>query len=151
MLPYTYTLASGAMRTGKPITRPLVFDFAEDVRALDERHSFMFGRSLHVSPVTEPGITEWPVYLPSNDDGWCDIWTGEWRAGGMVHQVAAPIDRIPIHARAGTILPLGPVVQSTAEMTGRKLDIYVFPGADGQFTCTKTKASTTATRTARSH
>lgn len=134
LLPYLYTAASETMRSGAPITRPLVFDFVEDERALQQQHSFMFGRALHVSPVTEPGVDTWPVYLPEDDAGWYDIWTGDHRRGGAVHQVPSPIEQIPLHARAGTILPLGPVLQSTAEMTNDRLDLYIFGGRDGEFT-----------------
>jgi alpha-D-xyloside xylohydrolase len=113
--------------------RPLVFDFADDPRALEEAHSYMFGRALHVAPVTEPGVGNWPVYLPRSEGGWFDLWTGERREGGQVHAVAAPIEQIPLHARAGSILPIGPVLQSTAEATNETIDIYVFPGRDAFF------------------
>jgi alpha-D-xyloside xylohydrolase len=62
------------------------------------------------------------------------MWTGKHREGGREHQVRAPIDHVPLHARAGSILPLGPVLQSTAEATGERIDIYIFPGRDGSFT-----------------
>jgi alpha-D-xyloside xylohydrolase len=35
--------------------------------------------------------------------------------------------------RAGSILPLVPVVQSTTEATGEHLELHVFPGADGSY------------------
>lgn len=133
LLPYIYSLASETSRTGVPLLRPFVFDFADDEKALDERHAYMFGRALHVAPVTEPGVKDWPVYLPRTPGGWFDLWTGEHRDGGRVHTVAAPLDRIPLHGRAGSILPLGPVVQSTAEATYETIDVYVFPGRDAFF------------------
>lgn len=133
LLPYLYGLASETWRTGMPISRPMIFDFPHDHRALDERHTFMFGGALHVAPVTDPGVATWPVYLPSTPGGWYDLWTGEHRDGGRVHSVDAPIECIPLHARAGTILPMGPVLQSTVHFTGEHLDLYVYPGCDGEF------------------
>lgn len=133
LLPYLYSMARDTSRTGVPFTRPFVFDFADDNRALDERHSYMFGRALHVAPVTEPNVGSWPVYLPRSAGGWFDVWTGEHREGGQTHDVAAPVEQIPLHARAGSILPLGPVLQSTAEATNETIDIYVFPGRDAFF------------------
>jgi alpha-D-xyloside xylohydrolase len=133
LLPYTYSMASETSRTGVPLMRPFVFDFVDDRRALQEAHSYMFGRTLHVAPVTAPGTKTWPVYLPQSVGGWFDLWTGEHRDGGQRHDVAAPLDRIPLHARAGSILPLGPVLQSTAEATNDTLDVYVFPGRDATF------------------
>lgn len=134
LLPYLYSVAGEAVRQGGPLIRPLLFDFPGDSAALDERHSYMFGRALHVAPVLEPGAGAWPVYLPDSPGGWFDLWTGERREGGRRHAVPAPIDRLPLHARAGSIVPLGPVLQSTAEWTGDTLDLLVFPGRDGTFT-----------------
>jgi alpha-D-xyloside xylohydrolase len=133
MLPYIYSSASETTRTGAPMMRPLVFDFADDGRALEEAHSYMFGRAIHVAPVTEPGVDIWPVYLPRTRGGWFDLWTGEHREGGQRHEVSAPLDRIPLHVRAGSILPFGPILQSTVEATNEELSIVVFPGADGTF------------------
>lgn len=132
LLPYIYTMGADAWRNAAPLIRPLVFDFADDPAALDQSHSYMFGRHLLVSPVLEPGVRSWPCYLPAGA-GWWDFWTGEFRPGGGIHQVAADISRIPLHVRAGSILPLGPVVQSTVEATGEGLELHVYPGADGTY------------------
>ena len=113
--------------------RPLVFDFAHDERALDEAHSYMFGDSLHVAPVFEADVDDWPVYLPESEGGWFDLWTGEHRAGGEGACRGGADRAIPLHGRAGTILPLGPVLQSTAEATNETIDLYVFPGRDAAF------------------
>ncbi|MGZ3306213.1 MAG: TIM-barrel domain-containing protein [Asticcacaulis sp.] len=133
LLPYIYSTAAEVTRHGGTLMRPLVFDFAHDPQALEEGHSYMFGRALHVAPVTEADVQTWPVYLPQSPGGWYDFWTGEHREGGQVHQVDAPLSRIPLHVRAGSILPLGPVIQSTAEATGGELELRVYPGRDGSF------------------
>ena len=133
LLPYIYSTAAEVAEAGIPMMRPLVFDFAGDPGALDETHSYMFGGALHVAPVLAPGVNSWPVYLPETDGGWFDVWTGEHRSGGRIHNIPSPLDRIPLHARAGSILPLGPVRQSTSGMVQDRLDIYVFPGRDGSF------------------
>lgn len=133
LLPYIYSLAGATWRTGEPVMRPLVFDFRQDEKALDETHAYMFGRAFHVAPVLEPDVTHWPVYLPRSPGGWYDFWTGELRAGGQRHKVPAPLDRLPLHVRAGTILPVGPVLQSTAEATSKDLNLIVFPGKDGTY------------------
>ena len=93
----------------------------------------MFGRILHVAPVLAPEVPSWPVYLPQTAGGWVDFWTGERRAGGRTHDVPSPLERIPLHLRAGSILPLGPVLQSTAEATGEVIDLHIVPGRDGSF------------------
>ncbi len=133
LLPYIYATAAETVATGAPMIRPLVFDFAGDPRALDETHTYMFGKALHVAPVLAEGADTWPVYLPETGSGWFDVWTGEHRAGGCTYDGPSPLDRIPLHARAGSILPLGPVRQSTAGLTWETLSILVFPGCDGAF------------------
>jgi len=133
LLPYLYSVAHEVHAKGAPIMRPLVFDFPQDAQALDQAHSYLFGRALHVAPVLAPDMSSWPVYLPQSAGGWVDFWTGERRAGGRTHEVASPLERIPLHLRAGSILPLGPVLQSTAEATGAVIDLYVVPGRDGAF------------------
>jgi alpha-D-xyloside xylohydrolase len=134
LMPYIYSMAADTTRTGTPLIRPLVFDFPQDGKALDQGHSYMFGRALHVSPVVEPGVSQWPVYLPEHPGGWYDFWTGQQRQGGRDHLVAAPLDRIPVHVRAGAILPMGPVTQSTAESIRNRIELHVYAGADGETT-----------------
>ncbi len=131
LLPYIYAMAADCWRTGAMLMRPLVFDFRDDPRALDERYSYMFGRALHVAPVLAPGARRWPVYLPQTTGGWFDLWTGERRSGGRVHDIATPLDRIPVHVRAGSIVPMGPVTQSTAETLRDRIELHVYTGADG--------------------
>jgi alpha-D-xyloside xylohydrolase len=133
LLPYLYSVAHEVHAKGAPIMRPLVFDFPDDPQALDQAHSYLFGRALHVAPVVAPGVSSWPVYLPQSVGGWVDFWTGERRAGGRTHDVASPLERIPLHLRAGSIVPLGPVLQSTAEATGEVMDLFIVPGRDGTF------------------
>ena len=133
MLPYIYSMASETSRTGVPLMRPLVFDFPQDNRALDDAHCYMFGRVLHVAPVTSPGVASWPVYLPRTQAGWFDLWTGESRAGGEVHEVPVMLSRLPLHARAGSILPMGPTLQSTVEVTNEQIDLYVIAGRNAVF------------------
>jgi len=131
LMPYLYSMGADCWRTGAPLMRPLVFDFPNDAKALDQTHSYMFGRALHVAPVLKGGVDRWPVYLPSTPGGWYDYWTGERRQGGQVHDVPAPLDRIPVHVRAGSIVVHGPVTQSTAESIRDRIVLHVYPGADG--------------------
>ena len=134
LLPYTYSLAAESNRKGLPIIRPLVFDFGHDPKALDETHTYMFGPALHVAPVLKPDVTRWEVYLPQSAGGWVDAWSGEKREGGRSHEVDAPLSQLPLHLKAGAIIPLGPVIQSTADIRRETLDLLVCPGQDGTFT-----------------
>jgi len=102
----------------------------------------LVGPAFLVAPVTQQGQTKARVYLPSGTD-WYDFWTGKKEKGGRWITVAAPADRIPVFVRAGSILPLGSDVQSTAEkQTIAKIKVY--PGRDGRFTLYDDDGKTTA-------
>ena len=75
----------------------------------------------------------WPTYLPAGTD-WINFWTGERAQGGTTNTMDAPLDRLPLYAKAGAILPMGPVMEHTGAQPADPLEIRVYPGADGSFT-----------------
>lgn len=113
--------------------RPMVMDFNGDTAAVNRQYQFMFGRALLVAPVTEPNVTQTDVYLPKNS-AWYDFWTGQRYTGGQTIKADAPLDKIPSFIKAGTILPIGPVVQYSSEKKWNKLEIRIYPGANGSYT-----------------
>src|SRR5207237_10176660 len=112
-MPYLYTLYRRAAELGEPILRPLFYDFEDDPRAYADCDDFMFGSQLLVANVVEPGQRERRVYLPHNAGGWCDFHSGAFHSGGCDIVVSAPLDRIPLFARAGAIIPLTSLDPST--------------------------------------
>jgi len=72
------------------------------------------------------------AYLPAGQ--WFDFWTGESVSGGKTVDAAAPIERLPLFVKAGTILPMGPAVQYAGEQPDAPLELRVYRGADGTFT-----------------
>jgi len=73
------------------------------------------------------------VYLPA-DHQWYDFWTGETFSGGQTVTSAAPIDKIPLFVKAGSIIPMGPFVQYAAEKPADPIELRIYPGVDGGFT-----------------
>ena len=67
----------------------------------------MFGSALLINPVTAEGATQRALYLPAGSD-WVDFWTGKHTKGGQTITAEAPLERIPIYARCGSIVPFGP-------------------------------------------
>jgi alpha-D-xyloside xylohydrolase len=133
MLPYIYSVSWQVTSKGGTMMRPLMMDFADDSRALDVSDQFLFGPAVMVSPVTEAGATNRAVYLPGTNV-WYDFWTGKREAGGNNIKAAAPIEIVPLYVPAGTMLPLGPVVQHVAEKPADPTELRIFRGADGAFT-----------------
>ena len=92
--PYLEECAHRVSTEGYTLMRPLVFDFAHDPIALQQKYEYMFGPSLLVSPVTEPGVTTWKTYLPKTKGLWKDRRTGETYKGG--EYVTTPVDKAHI-------------------------------------------------------
>lgn len=123
LLPYLYTLAHEAHRSGAPIFRPLSFDFPDDVDTYHLNTQVMVGPHLMVAPIVTPGTHHRMVYLP--DGRWYDFYTGQKLQGNRHMVVHAPPGRIPVFVRAGAVLPLGNVRQSTNDpLTEITLNIY---------------------------
>jgi alpha-D-xyloside xylohydrolase len=133
LLPYIYATAWQVTHAGDTMLRPLVMDFRTDAPAVGVSDQYLFGRALLVNPVVTPGATSRKVYLPAGRD-WYDFWTGRRTAGGQTVDAPAPIDTLPLYVKAGSILPLGPVVQYAEEQPAAPLELRVYRGADGAFT-----------------
>ena len=112
--------------------RPMVMDFSADPAAVSQAYQYMFGKSILVAPITEPGVTQWKVYLPKNIK-WYDFWSGNSYAGGQTINAAAPQDRIPLFVRAGSIIPVGGSIQYSSQKTDEPTEIRIYQGADGNF------------------
>jgi alpha-D-xyloside xylohydrolase len=132
MLPYIYSLAWKTTSEAYTTMRPLVMDFRTDARAQNAGDQFMFGPAFLVNPVTEPAATGRQVYLP--DAKWYDFWTGSAVDGGRTINAVAPLDRLPLYVRAGSILPLGPDEEWSTEKAADPLELRIYRGANGDFT-----------------
>ena len=97
--PYIEACAERVSREGYTLMRPLIFDFADDETALRQSCEYMFGPELLVSPVTEPGITEWRTYLPKQKGGWTEIHTGKHYDGGQYVTTEVSKAYIPVFKR----------------------------------------------------
>jgi alpha-D-xyloside xylohydrolase len=131
LLLYIYSEAWQITKNGSTMMRPLLMDFADDTKAYTQPFEYMFGKAFLVAPVTVTGIDEWEVYLPESVD-WYDFWTGEYTNGGQKVAAEAPLDKIPLFVKAGSIIPMGPFIQYATEKTD-PMEIRVYPSADGEF------------------
>jgi alpha-D-xyloside xylohydrolase len=132
LLPYTYSIAWKTTSESYTPMRPLVMDFRTDVRAQNTWDEFMYGPAFLVNPVTEPSATARQVYLPKAK--WYDFWSGASTDGGGEITAAAPLDRLPLYIRAGSIVPMGPDLEWSTEKPADPTEVRVYRGADGDFT-----------------
>ncbi|MDP0490342.1 MAG: glycoside hydrolase family 31 protein [Verrucomicrobiota bacterium JB023] len=109
LLPYIYSAFRQHVDTGVPILRPLVYLDSTDNETFHRADEFCCGDHLIVCPMTEKGATGRWFYLPSGR--FYDYWTDKVVAGGDELFCEASLEQIPLHVRAGAIIPLDPVRQ----------------------------------------
>ncbi|MFI8387116.1 TIM-barrel domain-containing protein [Streptomyces sp. NPDC085540] len=102
--PYFVTLAHLARRTGAPYVRPVWWGTPEERRLRDCEDAFLLGDALLVAPVLECGADRRAVLLPRGR--WYDTATGAAYEGPGQILLDAPQGRIPVLARAGSVLPV---------------------------------------------
>lgn len=132
LLPYTYTLAWEARRTGMPLMRALWLHYPDDPVARGMGSEYLWGREMLIAPVFEKGAVSRRLYLPKG--GWYDWWTNELKEGGQYITRSVDLSIMPIYVRAGAIIPMDPIRQYTGEAVKEPTTIRVYKGADGEFT-----------------
>jgi alpha-D-xyloside xylohydrolase len=148
LLPYIYALAAGVTQHAGTILRPLVMDFRGDATARTIGDQYLFGPAFLVNPVTTYNARTRSVYLPPAAGGWYDFWTGAHQApdasgaGQTLAEAPAPFDAIPVYVRAGSIVPIGPALQYTAEKPADPITLYLYTGSDGAFTLYEDQGTT---------
>jgi alpha-glucosidase len=118
LLPYLWQCFEAASEQHVPIIRPTFFNFPDDATCLQDGDDFMLGDALLVAPVVEQGATRRRVYLPrlASGEDWFDFHTRQPLTAGQVHEVDAPLNHLPLFARAGAQIP---VAQPPAEALPR--------------------------------
>jgi alpha-D-xyloside xylohydrolase len=124
--------------------RAVALDFPQDLRTHGLTDQYLFGPGLMVCPVTKPmyydrnsqpiaGVDKSrPVYLPAGT-AWYDFRSEACFAGGASIVAPAPLEAMPVFARAGAIVPMSPVMQYADEVRDAPYEIRVYRGADGVF------------------
>jgi alpha-D-xyloside xylohydrolase len=131
LIPYTRSALYEATQAGMPVMRSLVFAYPNDDTLNDTWDEYLYGASLLVAPVTTAKAENRNVYLPA----------GRWMNyndkrtvydGGKTVTADAPLGRIPLFVREGSIIPRGDIVKLNNNWDAHwtpKLRIEVFPAA----------------------
>jgi alpha-D-xyloside xylohydrolase len=132
LLPYIYSTAVQAAKSGLPVVRALVLKYPNDrnVRNLDSE--YLFGDHFLVAPVLERGVERWMVYLPVGE--WIDYWSrGIYEGPGWLN-FPAPLEILPLFVRRGAIIPMGPEIERADQAARAGLALDIFPAERGRFT-----------------
>ena len=141
LVPTYYSLAHEAYKSGAPLMRPLLMEFPRDPNVANLSSQWLIGRGLMAAPVLESGGHR-SVYLP--DDTWYLFDSNTKFDGHRTMDVTAALDEVPVYIRAGTILPLAPVLQRTDQLPGGPLELQIYPGKNASFTLVEDDGLTTA-------
>ncbi len=153
LLPYIYSLAGSCWLKDESMIRLLAFAYPKDREVWNITDQYLFGNQIMVCPVLQPMYYEngskplrdvpkkRSVYLPGGN-GWYDFWTNTWFEGGRWIDAQAPIERIPLFVREGSILPVAKI-NSAGNCSGANIlsvqeaceqrNIMVYSGVDGAF------------------
>lgn len=131
LLPYIYSTAWRITEKGDNLMHSLPLDYHSDPTVTDIADQFIFGPSLLINPVVTPNARNRSLYLP-HEPAWIDFWTGQRVTGGQTITADAPLEKIPVYVKAGSILPLGPVMQYATEAKG-PIELRIYPGRDASF------------------
>lgn len=146
-IPYLYTQSWRNHTEHIPPIRPLYHDYPDTEAAYYCPQQYTFGSELIVAPYVEPAdpdtrLSRQVVWLPPG--GWYHFFSGEYLPGdGWIAQYGG-LEDIPVFARAGAIVPLGPQVGWGNVGVPTELDVHIFAGADGRFTLYEDDGETTA-------
>ncbi len=133
LIPYL-ELCATATRTGLPMMRSMVLAFPEDAAAWPFDDQYMLGDSLLVGPILRADGKK-RVYFPQGR--WFNYWTGERIRGGYALNLEVPLNESPVFVKSGSVIPLGPVVEHTGEITKAKRveswKVFDMPDKDSNF------------------
>jgi alpha-glucosidase (family GH31 glycosyl hydrolase) len=105
LLPYVYSHAYNATKTGLPMMRAMVLEFQDDPRTYDLDDQYMFGDAFLVAPMYTP-TNKRTVYLPAGK--WYYYHTGKEYTGPQTLQIETPLEELPLYVRSNCIIPMGP-------------------------------------------
>lgn len=136
MIPYLYSLAWRYHQDSVPPLLPMYYEHPEQDEAYACPNQYLYGNQLIIAPFIQPKehdtrLSRSVAWLPKGD--WYDYFHGEYFAGDGWYATYGTLRDVPVFARAGGIVPEGPMVGWGGVDVPDSLSVQVFPGADGSF------------------
>ncbi len=124
LLPYIYTTFWQHSTYGTPMVRPLVMNDQADLLSQKHTDQFMLGDKIMVCPVSLPDADTRLVYLPKGR--WYNFWNDEHENGGKEIVANAPLDKMPLFIKEGSVIPHYPKMQYVGEFDVEELTLHVY-------------------------
>ena len=152
LLPYFYTYAAEAHRTGAPINRSLPIEYPADAKAYggDATYEFLAGKEFLVAPMWNSDEVRSGIYLPKGT--WVDYWSGRvYQGPTTVNGYHAPLDRLPLFVKGGAVVPMwqAGITSHQEQAPGDRLTVDVYPQGSSSFTLYEDDRVTRSTQSAQ--
>lgn len=131
LMPYTYSYAHIANETGMPMARAMMMEYGNDPMAWKSDLQYMWGSEFLVAPNCSENSTV-KVWLPKGT--WFDFWNNEKLSGNQTINYSAPLGKLPLFVKSGSIIPMANYALSTAFIKADSLTLQVYTGNNGSFT-----------------
>ena len=136
LIPYLYSMSWRNYMQGVPLIRPMYHEYPDVEDAYACPNQYTYGSELVAAPFIarrdpDTRLSRQIVWLPEGE--WFDFFSGRLFTGGGWQTIYGALDEIPVFAKAGAIVPLGPMQAWGGVDNPRELIVHVFPGADNRF------------------
>lgn len=140
LLPYTYSIAQKAV-SGLPMMRAMFLDYPNDFTyGKATQYQYMYGPNFLIAPIykstradKEGNDVRDSIYLPKGK--WFDYFTGDVYEGGqMLNNFSAPLWKLPVFVKAGSIIPMANANNNVSEINRRVRCYEVYPYKESSFT-----------------
>lgn len=136
LIPYTYTMNLRANRDSIPLVQPMYYHHPWEGEAYRVPNEYYFGSELIVCPITQPAdresqLAKFRAWLPKGT--WIDLLTGLIYEGGRTINLYRGIDKIPVLAKCGSIIPMDGREEGNRIDNPDYLELNVFAGGRGEF------------------
>lgn len=96
--PYLWKTAQDCVRDSKPFMRPLIYEWPNDINAVNCQDEYLLGDDLLVAPLLDENATSRIVYLP--EGAWFDFFDGTKYIGNQTITTGKD-GKLPVFARNG--------------------------------------------------
>eukprot|EP01103_Thecamoeba_quadrilineata_P016377 TRINITY_DN5458_c0_g1_i1.p1 TRINITY_DN5458_c0_g1~~TRINITY_DN5458_c0_g1_i1.p1 ORF type:complete len:1065 (+),score=195.19 TRINITY_DN5458_c0_g1_i1:83-3196(+) len=137
LIPYIYTMAWRYSTRNQALLRPMYHEYGDKEGAYAFDNQYLFGSELIVAPFLKPRSaylqqSRAVVWLP--DEGpYIGFFDGRVFAGDATHVLYGGLHQTPVFARAGAIVPMGPILPWGGLHNPNHLHLRVYAGASNEY------------------